>query len=253
MTASIAEVARTAQQAADVAQNATQLAEASHQKIGQLGAAADVIGKVIQVIQDIAEQTNLLALNATIEAARAGDAGKGFAVVATEVKELAKQTAGATEDIRKQIVGIQGSSTEAVRSIGEISKVIEDVNDISRMIASAVEEQSITTKEIAKNVAENSLVAETVAGGVAESATVTQEIARGIAELDQVVKQTALGATATLHSGNEVAQIAEQLGALVGQFKTGGKRFDAEPVNTKNLFRLPDDLEQKANSAVTAA
>ena len=100
----------------------------------------------------------------------AGDAGKGFAVVATEVKELAKQTAAATEDIRRRIEGIQSSSGQAVRSIGEITEVIKKVNDVSRTIASAVEEQSITTREIAKNVAETSTAAETVARGVAESA-----------------------------------------------------------------------------------
>ncbi|MGD0519424.1 MAG: Cache 3/Cache 2 fusion domain-containing protein, partial [Thermoguttaceae bacterium] len=144
MTASISEIAKNAEQASTVAGNAAQMAQSSNETIGQLGNAADEIGKVIQVIQDIAEQTNLLALNATIEAARAGDAGKGFAVVATEVKELAKQTAEATEDIRGRIEGIQSSTGEAIKSIGSISEVIQQVNEISRTIASAVEEQSVT-------------------------------------------------------------------------------------------------------------
>ena len=194
MTASIGEVAKNAEQAAQVADNAARLAEASNQSIGQLGSAADEIGKVIQVIQDIAEQTNLLALNATIEAARAGEAGKGFAVVATEVKELAKQTAEATEDIRKRIEGIQSATGEAVRSIGEISQVIKNVNEVSRTIASAVEEQSITTKEIAQNVAQTANASSTVSQGVAQSAAASQEITKNIAGVDSAARQTAQGA-----------------------------------------------------------
>jgi methyl-accepting chemotaxis protein len=220
MTASITEVARSSQEAATVAQNAAQLAHASDAKIEQLGSAAKDIGKVIDEIQDIAEQTNLLALNATIEAARAGDAGKGFAVVATEVKELAKQTAAATEDIRKRIVGIQGSTADAVNSIHEISAVIANVDNVSRTIASAVEEQSITTKEIARNVAQTSQAAETVAKGVAESATVTQEIAKNIADVSTAAKQTAQGASVTQDASARLQQVAGQLNSMVGQFQT---------------------------------
>jgi methyl-accepting chemotaxis protein len=222
MTASITEVARSAQEAASVAQNAAQLAHASDTKIEQLGMAANEIGKVIDEIQDIAEQTNLLALNATIEAARAGDAGKGFAVVATEVKELAKQTAAATEDIRKRIVGIQGSTAEAVHSIHEISTVIANVDNVSRTIASAVEEQSITTKEIARNVAQTSTAAETVAKGVAETAGVTKEIAKNIAEMNQAAKQTAQGASVTQDASSQLQQVAGHLNSIVGQFQTAG-------------------------------
>ncbi|MEM1303799.1 MAG: methyl-accepting chemotaxis protein, partial [Planctomycetota bacterium] len=140
MNNTINEIARNAEESAKVADEAARLAEVSNAKIGGLGEAADEIGKVIEVIQDIAEQTNLLALNATIEAARAGEAGKGFAVVATEVKELAKQTASATDDIRQRIEGIQGSTGEAVTAIQEITGVINSVNEVSRTIASAVEE-----------------------------------------------------------------------------------------------------------------
>lgn len=220
MTASITEVARSSQEAASVAQNAAQLAHASDAKIGELGSAANDIGKVIDEIQDIAEQTNLLALNATIEAARAGDAGKGFAVVATEVKELAKQTAAATEDIRKRIVGIQNSTAEAVNSIHEISTVIANVDNVSRTIASAVEEQSITTKEIARNIAQTSTAAETVAKGVAESATVTKEIAKNISEVSTAAKQTAMGATVTQDASSKLQNVAGQLNTMVGQFQT---------------------------------
>ncbi|MCK4660729.1 MAG: cache domain-containing protein [Phycisphaerae bacterium] len=219
MTASIGEVAKNAEQAAGVADEASRLAQTSNENIGQLGAAADEIGKVIETIQDIAEQTNLLALNATIEAARAGDAGKGFAVVATEVKELAKQSADATEDIRKRIEGIQGSTGTAVQSIGEISEVIKKVNEVSRTIASAVEEQSITTKEIAQNVAQTATAAETVSTGVAESAVASQEITKTIAGVDQAARQTAEGAAQTQTAGGELSKLGEQLQSLVGQFK----------------------------------
>ncbi len=220
LTASISEIARSAEQAASVAGNAAGLAGDGNAKIAELGTAANEIGKVVEVIQDIAEQTSLLALNATIEAARAGDAGKGFAVVATEVKELAKQTAAATEDIRRRIEGIQASTGLAVNSIGEITEVIKKVNEVSRTIASAVEEQSITTKEIAKNVAETSTAAQTVARGVAESASVTREIARNITDVDAAAKQTAQGAAVAQTASGKVSDVTEQLNTLVGQFKT---------------------------------
>ena len=218
MTSSISEIAKNAEQASSVANNAAGLAETSNQTIGQLGSAADEIGKVIEVIQDIAEQTNLLALNATIEAARAGDAGKGFAVVATEVKELAKQTADATEDIRNRIEGIQGSTQEVVHSIGEISEVISQVSTVSKTIASAVEEQSITTKEIAKSVTQTSNAASVVSTGVTESATASQEITKSITEVDQAAKQTAKAAAQTQESGNVLSSLAEELQGLVGKF-----------------------------------
>jgi methyl-accepting chemotaxis protein len=202
-----------------VAGNAATMAQSSNETIGQLGNAADEIGKVIQVIQDIAEQTNLLALNATIEAARAGDAGKGFAVVATEVKALAKQTAEATEDIRGKIEGIQSSTSLAVKSIGSISEVIQQVNEISRTIASAVEEQSVTTREIAQNVAQTSSAAETVSVGVTQSAMASKEITQNIAGVDQAAKQTAQGAAQTQTAGVELSKLAEELQSLVGQFQ----------------------------------
>jgi methyl-accepting chemotaxis protein/CHASE3 domain sensor protein len=219
MTASISEVAKNADQAARVAENAAQLAQASNENIGQLGAAADAIGKVIETIQDIAEQTNLLALNATIEAARAGDAGKGFAVVANEVKELAKQTAEATEDIRQRIEGIQNSTGSAVTSIGEISAVIKQVNDVSRTIASAVEEQSTTTREIAQSVSQTATASGTVSTGVAQSAAAAQEITKNITGVDQAARQAAQGAAQTQVASAELSKLGEQLRALVGQFK----------------------------------
>ncbi|MGZ3736524.1 MAG: methyl-accepting chemotaxis protein, partial [Bdellovibrionota bacterium] len=155
MVASIKEIAKSSSEAAGISKDAMQKASETNQTINQLGEASQEIGNVIKVISSIAQQTNLLALNATIEAARAGDAGKGFAVVANEVKELAKQTAKATEDITNRIAAIQESSKGAVVAIGGISKVIEQINGISMTIAAAVEEQTATTNEVSRVVQES--------------------------------------------------------------------------------------------------
>jgi methyl-accepting chemotaxis protein len=219
MTAAISEVARSAERAAGVADSAARSAETSNNKIGHLSVAAVEIGKVIEVIQDIAEQTNLLALNATIEAARAGDAGKGFAVVATEVKELAKQTSQATEDIRGRIESIQASAGDAVQALEEISRVVTQVNEASRTIASAVEEQSITTREIAQNVARAAENAETVSTGVAQSAAATREVTENISRVDRNARQTAEEASQTRAAGSVAAELAEQLRTMIGQFR----------------------------------
>lgn len=219
MTASIGEMARSAEKTAGVAAEAAQLTEVGSASITPLGAAAAEIGEVIEVIQDVAEQTNLLALNATIEAARAGEAGKGFAVVATEVKELAKQTAKATEDIRRKIEGMQSSTNEAVRAIGQIGNVVKKTDQESRVIASAVEEQSITTKEIAKNVTETASAADTVARGVTETAAAGREITQSIAAVDEAAQTTARGATQAQTASAGLSKLAEELESLVGQFK----------------------------------
>ncbi len=219
LTASISEVSRNASEAAKAASTADRLVKESNAQVDGLGTAAEDIGKVIEVIEEIAEQTNLLALNATIEAARAGEAGKGFAVVATEVKELARQTATATEDIRKRIGAIQGSSGTAVKLIVEISDTVHQVNDLSRMIASTVEEQSTTTKEIARSIASSSTAAETVARVVAESATASREITRSVVAVDSAAKQAADNAVRTRSAGTQLSQVAERLESLVCQFK----------------------------------
>jgi methyl-accepting chemotaxis protein len=220
MKSSISEVAQNAERAASVAGDAADLAQTSNDKIGDLGNAADEIGKVIEVIQDIAEQTNLLALNATIEAARAGDAGKGFAVVATEVKELARQTAAATDDIRTRIEGIQSSTGGAVQAVKEIGEVITNINEVSRTIAAAVEEQSAATRQIADNVSQTAAASETVSRGVSESAAASQEITVNINEVNQVLKQTTSGAQRSKESGDEFNQLAKQMQKVVSQFKT---------------------------------
>jgi len=224
MNQTIREIARNAEKSAAVAGEAAHLVEVSNNKISNLGDAADAIGKVIEVIQDIAEQTNLLALNATIEAARAGEAGKGFAVVATEVKELAKQTAAATHDIRIRIEAMQSSTGQAVDSIREISDVINNVNEVSRTIASAVEQQSITTRQISDNVGTTAASAETVARGVSETALASREITQNIARVDSVLMQTAEGADESLNAGNRLSELAEEMNGLIGRFQTRESR-----------------------------
>ncbi len=220
MTASISEVAQNAEQAASVARQASELAQQSNSDIGLLGTAADEIGKVIEVIQDIAEQTNLLALNATIEAARAGDAGKGFAVVATEVKELARQTADATGDIAKRIAAIQDSTNKTVQSIGQISDVIKNVNDVSQTIASAVEEQSITTKEISQYVQQSADSSNSVSCMLNELADSTLKVSEAISTLTTVAATATQGVTQTKNAGEDLSKLAENLQGLVSQFKS---------------------------------
>ena len=218
MKTTISEIAENAEQSAEVASQAASAAEVSNAKVGDMGSAANEIGKVIEVIQDIAEQTNLLALNATIEAARAGEAGKGFAVVATEVKELAKQTATATDDIRRRIEVMQQSTGQAVDSIEQISEVIGRVNELSRMIASAVEEQRITTEQIAGHVGSTADLAQTVARGVSESADASREITENISHVDGVLQETANGADESRASGEELFRLASEMQDLVDQF-----------------------------------
>jgi methyl-accepting chemotaxis protein len=223
MTATIEEIAKNAETSASVAGEAARLADVSNQRIGELGSAAEEIGKVIDVIQDIAEQTNLLALNATIEAARAGEAGKGFAVVATEVKELAKQTAAATDDIRRRIEAIQGTTGQTVESIRSIGEVINRVNTVARTIASAVEEQSITTKEISKSITQAAESADTIARSVSESATASQEITHSIGRVDSVLNRTASNAQQSRESGEGLLRLASDMQTLVSQFKVQSK------------------------------
>ena len=208
MTASIKEIAKNAHEATKVTTSAVQVAQTATATIAKLGDSSAEIGKVIKVITSIAEQTNLLALNATIEAARAGEAGKGFAVVANEVKELAKETAKATEDISRKIDAIQGDTGNVVKAIDEIRSIIGQVNDIAGTIASAVEEQTATTNEIGRNV-----------GEAARGAT---EIARNIGGVAQAAQSTASGASESLAASSSLSQMAAELQTLVSQFRMDG-------------------------------
>ncbi|HET9420225.1 MAG TPA: methyl-accepting chemotaxis protein [Nocardioides sp.] len=204
MTASIREIAQNATEAASVGSEAVGLAGGAQETVASLGESSAEIGQVIKVITGIAQQTNLLALNATIEAARAGDAGKGFAVVANEVKELAKETARATEDIGQKIDAIQGDTRDAVSAISGISEVIGRINDIQAAIASAVEEQTATTNEIARSVTE----AAAGAGGIAEDVT----------QVSTAAEDTRQGVVNTQQSAGELAAMAAELKELVGRY-----------------------------------
>jgi methyl-accepting chemotaxis protein len=205
MGASIKEIAKNATEAAKVATSAVKVAETATTTVSKLGDSSLEIGQVIKVITSIAQQTNLLALNATIEAARAGEAGKGFAVVANEVKELAKETAKATEDISRKIEAIQTDTKAAVEAIASISTVINQINDISSTIASAVEQQNATTNEMSRN--------------VSEAARGSGEITSNITGVAEAAQGTTRGATDTQNASRQLVETCTQLRHLVEQFK----------------------------------
>ena len=205
MSASISEIAKNATEAAKVAAEAMKTATETNAIVGKLGESSAEIGQVIKTITSIAQKTDLLALNATVEAARAGEVGAGFAVVANEVKELAKQTAAATEDISRKIEAIQGDTKGAVQAISAISGIITRVNEISGTIAAAVEEQSATTNEMSRNLTE-----------AAKGATQVTENIGGVA---QAAQNTSHGATDSLKAAQQLAKMSTQLRSLVDQFK----------------------------------
>ena len=221
MNSTIGEIARNATEAARVGSEAVSAAESANRTVSKLGDSSVEIGKVIEVITSIAQQTNLLALNATIEAARAGEAGKGFAVVANEVKELAKQTAKATEEIKQKIGVIRENTGGAVEAIGGIKSVIDKISQISTTIATAVEEQSATTQEMARNVTEAARGAATISENIQGVAEAAQSTSTSVGEAQ----------TATEH----LARVANELRDLVGHFKVdaGGARGGHESSRPK--------------------
>jgi methyl-accepting chemotaxis protein len=205
MVASIKEISRNTSEAANISKDTMKRAQETNKTITQLGQSSEQVGNVIKVISSIAQQTNLLALNATIEAARAGEAGKGFAVVANEVKELAKQTAKATDDITIRINAIQGDSKDAVGAINGISQVIEKLNSISVAIAAAVEEQTATANEVARVVKESNKGVEGIA-----------EVVRNVSG---AAKQSSAGASQTLDAAKSLSLLAEKLKSLIKTLK----------------------------------
>lgn len=208
MNASIDEIARNAAQASKVATRASSMAGETTAAVTKLGESSTEIGQVIGVINSIAEQTKLLALNATIEAARAGEAGKGFAVVASEVKELAKQTADATEEISRKINSVQSDTETAVRAISEIAAIVQEITDIQGTVAAAIEEQAATTREISKN------VQEAAAGGT--------EISDNAQEVSRSVQTTSQGASDTSAVARQLSSLSANLRSLV---EATSKRF----------------------------
>jgi methyl-accepting chemotaxis protein len=197
MVAAIKEITKTTNESSSISNEALKMANETNTIIGTLGESSIDIGNVIKVISSIAQQTNLLALNATIEAARAGEAGKGFAVVANEVKELAKQTATATQDITKRIENIQGDSKEAIEAIGRISEVLEKINGYAGNIAASVEEQAATTNEVTRI--------------VTESAEGVKQINENINQVSEAASTTGKDALKAQESSKVLRELSDQL------------------------------------------
>ncbi len=240
MSASIKEIARNATEATAVADKAVVVAEKTNIVISKLGESSAQIGQVIKVITSIAEQTNLLALNATIEAARAGEAGKGFAVVASEVKELAKETSKATEDIGKKIQAIQKDTDSSVKAIQEISDIIGQISGIQNTIATAVEEQSATTNEIVRN--------------VSEAARGSAEISQNINGVAKAARSTTSGVSNIRQSAEELSRMAADLQGLVQQFKYNKiDRATELPVGQDNGDGLSDRSVRLHSSVILDA
>ncbi|MHC9544692.1 MAG: methyl-accepting chemotaxis protein [Vulcanimicrobiota bacterium] len=218
MTSTIGEIAQNAEKASIVTQNAVYSVKTTSDSVKELGAAAKDINKVIDMIVEVAEQTKLLALNATIEAARAGDAGKGFAVVANEVKELAKQTNAATDDIRQKIETIQLTTSQTISQIGEISAVITNVNEIVTNIATSVEQQTMATKSIARNIGQAIGGVNESTRNVAMAANVSRTIASDILQMNE-------GISRIREASRQVSSSSANLVVLAGRLKTLGDKF----------------------------
>ena len=219
MSSTINEIAENAEKARGVSSEAVEQADQASEKMQELGDAANKIGKVTETITEISEQTNLLALNATIEAARAGEAGKGFAVVANEIKELAKQTAEATLDIKNLIDDVQSTSRSTEEGITQISTVITGVNDIVSTIATAVEEQTAATQEIANNISQASQGIQEVNENVSQSSAVSTEISQDIAEVSSAAQNISNNSNEVKQSAEDLLARSQELNQIVGSFK----------------------------------
>jgi methyl-accepting chemotaxis protein len=229
MSATVSEIAANSERARTISEQANAQAQTLSALMQQLGDAARSIGKVTETITDISSQTNLLALNATIEAARAGAAGKGFAVVANEIKELARQTAQATEDIKAKIAGVQNSTGGAIADIEKISGISQEVGTIVSTIAAAIEEQATVTKDVAANIAQATTGVKDANERVAQTATVSKDIARDIAHVNESVSEIRRGGSLVESSAGQLSTLADQLTAIVSQFKLNA----AAPRETK--------------------
>ncbi|MGB3221521.1 MAG: methyl-accepting chemotaxis protein [Desulforhopalus sp.] len=219
MSATIREIAENAEKARGVSLDAVNQAHAASKDMAELGKAANKIGKVTEAITEISEQTNLLALNATIEAARAGDAGKGFAVVANEIKELAKQTAAATLDIKTLIEDVQKTANSTGTGINRISAVITGVNETVGSIATAVEQQTATTSEIAENISQASQGILEVNENVSQSSAVASSITKDISEVSAASGNISGRSNEVEEGAGELLKRAAELSKIVGRFK----------------------------------
>ncbi|NTU60091.1 MAG: PAS domain-containing protein, partial [Deltaproteobacteria bacterium] len=219
MSATVGNIASDTARARSVSESATRQAQTVAEQMQMLGRSAEEIGMVTETITNISAQTNLLALNATIEAARAGAAGKGFAVVANEIKELARQTAEATGEIKGRVSGVQLSVGSAISDIGQIVNVIEEVGTIVAGIAAATEEQAATTRDVASNIAQASQGVEDANVRVAQTADVSKSIAREMATVSASVGDLRQGGEQVQASAADLSRLSEQLRALVEQFR----------------------------------
>ncbi len=259
MTSSLNEVAGNTQQANQVARNANQAAESITEKMNGLVSASKQIGKVVGVIKDIADQTNMLALNATIEAAGAGEAGKGFAVVAGEVKELAKQSADATDEISGQIDEIQNSTNAVEEAITEISKVIEEVASINETIASAVEEQSATAGEISQSVAENartvkevsedagnsSQLVNDIAKSTDEANSTAAEVAKHVSELSDAIKEVASSSSEAAKGATDISENIQGISSASKETATGANQTNESATELSKMASTLSELVQR--------
>jgi len=218
MSASINEVAQSCQKEVGIAEQADNEVKGAHETMLQLGTAAKEIGRIVEVITDIADKTNLLALNATIEAAGAGEAGKGFAVVANEVKELARQTAQATSEIRENIENMQQSTGRSIESMDAVSKIIEEVNVISQTIVAAVEEQSATVNEVTKSVSGASTAAGEIARNISETAVGIGEVSAKISGVDTQASGVADSIRHSRKDARHLVELSAGLSAVVKNF-----------------------------------
>jgi methyl-accepting chemotaxis protein len=220
MSSTIGEIARNAETARGISDEAAGQTAIASTRVNELGQAAQSIGHVIEAITDISEQVNLLALNATIEAARAGEAGKGFAVVANEIKELAKQTANATQDIRTQIENIQRTTSSTVSQMGTITKVINQVNELVSNIASAVEEQSSATREMAASLSQASGGIREVNENVNQSSVMANRISEEMAGVRQTADEISKSSSQVNMSAADLSKLSEQLKSMADKFFT---------------------------------
>ena len=219
MSKTINEIANNTIKARSITGDAVIRTQKTSEYMDEFEKSAKEINDITETIADISEQTNLLALNATIEAARAGESGKGFAVVASEIKELAKKTSDATNEIRRKIEGIQEKTGTTISEIGSITKVIDEVNEIVTAIAAAVDEQSMTTQEISVNIKQSSEGVREVTRNMTQSAMATNEIARATTEISDKTNDISASSAQVLRSGEELKELSGQLLEQVGNFK----------------------------------
>lgn len=247
MSASIHEVAQNCAKESNLAKKADDQAAETKRLMEHLNVSAGEIGKIVDLINRIAAQTNLLALNATIEAASAGEAGRGFAVVAAEIKELARQSATATEDIRNQVALIQKDAENSMKSIGDVSQVIQDVSTISSSNASAVEEQSVTTSEIAKALQNVSREISMLTTNVQQMAEAAGEVSKNIQGVSVAATGSAKSAAKNTASSKELLALAASLQDIVGRFVVEDNSRSKEGIGGKEVA-----LGQQVNKALAA-